>query len=242
MSGAGGGGRGPDLGLHGAGVEVTVNTWIAPEMSKQGKRKGGITPKREKGRPAVADLLVGLRLPIETRQAVLEWAKNQAGQPNLSDAIRKLIDIGLSGTAAKTPEKMAAEPVNFVQPDDANSGRQREPDTSPKVETGNQRPKAEVERKTPIRWTPKAVEAGPKTQAAKSLAAISALALRPSPKAQPVIRRTYDGKSYPMPEDVRAFNEYWMQTERRLGRRLDYEEIIVLFNQDRWNSNYFIED
>ncbi len=39
-----------------------------------------------------------------------------------------------------------------------------------------------------------------------------------------------------MPEDLKAFNEYWVQAEHGLGRQLSYEEVIVLFNQDRQAS------
>jgi hypothetical protein len=37
-----------------------------------------------------------------------------------------------------------------------------------------------------------------------------------------------------------AFNRSCV--ERRLGRRLAYEEAVVLFNQEHPASNYFIED
>jgi hypothetical protein len=39
-----------------------------------------------------------------------------------------------------------------------------------------------------------------------------------------------------MPEDIKAFNEYWTRVEHRLRRQLSYEEVIVLFNQDRQTS------
>jgi hypothetical protein len=42
-----------------------------------------------------------------------------------------------------------------------------------------------------------------------------------------------------MPEDLKAFNEYWARAEDGLGRRLTYEEVIVLFNQDRQTSKTF---
>ena len=205
-------------------------------MSKHGKRKEGDVRKREKGRPAVvADLLVGLRLPIETRQAVLEWAKGQPSQPNLSEAIRRLIDIGLLDSAeTKQVEMSAAEPGKSVQVDEG-------PEASPQIEPGTKHPKTEVERTArAVGWTPRVVGTTPR-DAPKSLALISALppaSLRP----QPALPRAYDNKPYQMPEDVMAFNKYWALVERRLGRRLAYEEAVVLFNQDRPASNYFIED
>jgi hypothetical protein len=212
-------------------------------MSKHGKRKEGDIRKREKGRPAVvADLLVGLRLPIETRQAVLEWAKGQPGQPNLSEAIRRLIDIGLLGSAeTKQVETPAAEPGKSVQVDEGRQGDQYQADASLQIETGTKHPKTEVERTAPaVGWTPRVVRTTPR-DAPKSLALISALPPA-SPRPQPAIPRAYDNKPYQMPEDVKAFNKYWALVERRLGRHLAYEEAVVLFNQDRPASNYFIED
>jgi hypothetical protein len=213
-------------------------------MSKHGKRNEGDLRRREKGRPAVvADLLVGLRLPIETRQAVLEWAKGQLGQPNLSEAIRTLIDIGLLRTAEIAMEKVpSVGPSKPAQVDEGGRGGQREPEVSPQLETGNQDPKAEVERTArAVGWTPRVVETTSR-HAPKSLALISALPPASPGLQQPAITRAYDNKPYQMPEDVKAFNEYWMLVERKLGRRLAYEEAVVLFNQDCPASNYFIED
>jgi hypothetical protein len=213
-------------------------------MSKHGKRKEDDLRRREKGRSAVvADMLEGLRLPIETRQAVLEWAKGQLGQPNLSEAIRMLIDIGLFRTAEIATEKVpSVEPSKPVQVDEGGRVGQREPEVSPQLETGNQDPKAEVEQTSrAVGWTPRVVETTSR-HAPKSLALISALPPASPRPQQPAIPRAYDNKPYQMPEDVKAFNEYWMLVERRLGRRLAYEEAVVQFNQDRPASNYFIED
>jgi hypothetical protein len=213
-------------------------------MSKHGKRKEGDLRRREKGRPAiVADMLVGLRLPIETRQAVLEWAKSQPDQLDLSEAIRRLIDIGLLGRAeTKQVEMPAAEPSKSVQVDEGGQGDQCQPDVSPQIETDTKHPKTEVERTArAVGWKPRVVETTSR-HAPKSLALISALPPASPRPQQPATTGAYDNKPYQMPEDVRAFNEYWVLVERRLGRRLAYEEAVVLFNQERPASNYFIED
>ena len=39
--------------------------------------------------------MVGLRLSQETRAAVKKWAASQRDKPNFSEAVRRLIDIGL---------------------------------------------------------------------------------------------------------------------------------------------------
>jgi hypothetical protein len=65
----------------------------------------------------------------------------------------------------------------------------------------------------------------------------------PLPKARPVVGRVDDNNTpYQMPEDINAFDAFWTLAECELGRHLDYEEVIVLFNQDRRVSTYFIED
>lgn len=149
-------------------------------MRKHGKPKENALRKREKGGPAVAaDLVVALRLPIETRQAVLAWAKGEPGQPNLSEAIRRLIDTGLGSVRTAAPGK------------------------------------------TPQVASDKPAGAGKATG---------------GPEAQPVAKPIGDDNSYQMPEDLKAFNEYWAQAEDERGRELSYEEVIVLFNQARHPS------
>jgi hypothetical protein len=48
------------------------------------------------GRPVTGhDPMVGLRLSQESRAAVKKWASSQPDKPNFSEAVRRLIDIGL---------------------------------------------------------------------------------------------------------------------------------------------------
>ena len=39
--------------------------------------------------------MVGLRMSKESRAAVKKWASSQLDRPNFSEAVRRLIDIGL---------------------------------------------------------------------------------------------------------------------------------------------------
>jgi hypothetical protein len=65
----------------------------------------------------------------------------------------------------------------------------------------------------------------------------------PPPKARPVIGPVDDNNiPYQMPEDINAFDAFWTRAECEIGRHLDYEEVVVLFNQDRRASTYFIEN
>jgi hypothetical protein len=47
--------------------------------------------------------MIGLRMPPESRKAVEAWAKQQPHKPSLSEAIRRLVEIGLA--AAPKPTK-----------------------------------------------------------------------------------------------------------------------------------------
>jgi hypothetical protein len=53
-------------------------------------------PKKKTGRPATGkDPMVGVRMPPEKRREVEEWAAAQPDKPSFSEAIRRLIDLGL---------------------------------------------------------------------------------------------------------------------------------------------------
>jgi hypothetical protein len=63
-----------------------------------------IMPKR-RGRPATGkDPLVSLRIPEERLAEVERWAAQQEGAPGRSEAIRRLVEKGLS-TAPPTPRR-----------------------------------------------------------------------------------------------------------------------------------------
>lgn len=62
-----------------------------------------ISVKRKKpGRPATGtDPLMGFRASPVMRAAVVKWAENQPDKPSLSEAIRRLVEIGLSKSGGK---------------------------------------------------------------------------------------------------------------------------------------------
>jgi hypothetical protein len=205
-----------------------TDTSLSGNMRKHDKHKEIVIRKREQSGPViVADLLVALRLPIETRQTVLVWAKNQPGQPNLSEALRRLIDIGLSSVST-TPEKTPQGASD--KPDSEGKTVGAGPtvlapmafEQSPKGTTEGLTAKGEQTTRE-VRWTPRIV------QATRS----SAPAQLTTPEPKLATKPLRDNSPYQMPEDLKAFNEYWTRAEHGLGRQLSYEEVIVLFNQDR---------
>jgi hypothetical protein len=58
--------------------------------------------KKKGGRPATGrDPMVGLRLSPEKRRQVEEWAGEQEDKPAFSEAVRRLLDIGLDAGAKR---------------------------------------------------------------------------------------------------------------------------------------------
>jgi len=55
-----------------------------------------VIPKKRRGRPATGkDPITALRLPADLTKAIEAWADNQDDEPNRSEAIRRLVGIGL---------------------------------------------------------------------------------------------------------------------------------------------------
>jgi hypothetical protein len=61
-----------------------------------------VLPKRKRGRPATGkDPVSAIRLSLPLRAAIDNWAKQQADKPSRSEAIRRLVEIALSGRSKK---------------------------------------------------------------------------------------------------------------------------------------------
>ena len=55
-----------------------------------------MVPKKRRGRPATGQgLQIGTRWPDETVAAIDVWAAHQEDEPGRSEAIRRLVEIGL---------------------------------------------------------------------------------------------------------------------------------------------------
>jgi hypothetical protein len=60
-----------------------------------------VKPKK-RGRPATGkDPLMGFRASPEMRASVVRWAENQPDTPSLSEAIRRLVELGLTVSSPK---------------------------------------------------------------------------------------------------------------------------------------------
>lgn len=144
-----------------------------------------------------------------------------------AEAIRRLIDVGLGSVGTipgKTPQAASDKPDSEGKA--AGAGPTALTPMSPEQVPERLAVKGEQTTRE-VRWTPRVVETTPSSAPAPSTT---------TPEAQPVTDPVEDNSPYQMPEDLKAFNEYWVQAEHGLGRQLSYEEVIVLFNQDRQAS------
>ena len=74
-----------------------------------------------------------MRLPPELKSKVAAWANRQGDKPSLSDAIRRLIEIGLAGKisprqpskGARKATEMAAREIDRVLGDQTATGEER---------------------------------------------------------------------------------------------------------------------
>ena len=68
-----------------------------------------VIPKKKRGRPATGkDPVTALRLSPALTDAIEAWAARQNDEPNRSEAIRRLVEIGLSkSTAPKRPQVLS---------------------------------------------------------------------------------------------------------------------------------------
>ena len=66
--------------------------------------------KRGRGRPATGhDPAIGVRMPLDERQAVEEWAAKQPDKPTFSKAVRHLVKLGLAAAPKRAKRKETHE-------------------------------------------------------------------------------------------------------------------------------------
>jgi hypothetical protein len=64
--------------------------------------------QKRRGRPATGTApLVGVRMTLEFQRPIKAWAKSQEDRPSMAEAIRRLVEIGLT---IKTPARPASKP------------------------------------------------------------------------------------------------------------------------------------
>jgi hypothetical protein len=77
-------------------LQLPLGLLIWYHISMKGARKNGT--KKKRGRPATGQgLQIGTRWPSETVAIIDAWAAAQEDGPGRSEAIRRLVEIGLKG-------------------------------------------------------------------------------------------------------------------------------------------------
>jgi hypothetical protein len=159
--------------------------------------------------------------PSAVLDEIDQWAAAQPHKPNRSEAILRLVQQALAGTAEKQSPSRFVDALARVLLAEGNA-------ESIGVEA-NQTPREG-------RWKPRLVEAThlppPSVQASRAAMSAPARAAA-TPEAQPVAKPAEGNRPCAMPEDIRTFNEYWRRVEHVLGRHLEYEEVVMSYNRCR---------
>jgi hypothetical protein len=71
--------------------------------------------QKKRGRPATGqDPHISLRLPVETIAAADAWAARQPDKPTRSEALRRLIDLGLTGYTGQALRRKRQRKISLV--------------------------------------------------------------------------------------------------------------------------------
>jgi hypothetical protein len=157
--------------------------------------------------------------PLAVLDEIEQWAATQADKPNRSEAIRRLVQQALAGAACQQSETPPTSLTDVLKAANANAIAARPLAALPAPQRDSERARVDDDQATrEVRWQPRFVEARRITEVAK---------------AQSLAKPVEEGKSYEMPEDISAFNEYWKLAELTLRRHLQYEEVVLAYNRYR---------
>ena len=91
-----------------AGAEAVTSPQLAFMVLHFMAKSNKVVPKKGRGRPATGrDPVTAIRLSKELRETVDRWADKQDDQPGRSEAIRRLVELGLT---IKTTTKPVRRP------------------------------------------------------------------------------------------------------------------------------------
>jgi hypothetical protein len=166
---------------------------------------------------------VGMLWPSAVLDEIEHWAAAQPDKPNRSDAILRLVQQALAGVACHQSEQSPTSLTDVLKAaiTSSTAAKPLAPLPPPKRDSG--RAGADVGQITrEARWKPRLVEAS----------------IPEVPEAQSLAKPVENGNSYEMPEDIRAFNEYWKLAELILRRHLQYEEVLLAYNRYRTDERH----
>jgi hypothetical protein len=166
----------------------------------------------------VQGIQVRMLWPIAVLDEIEQWAAAQPDKPNRSEAILRLVQQALAATCQRS-ETPPASLTEVLKAASASAGAARPLAALPPPKRDSGPAAVDVDQTTPeVRWKPRLVEA-------RRVAEV--------PQAQSLANPVEKGKFYEMPEDVKAFNEYWKLAELMSRRPLQYEEVLFAYNRYR---------
>ena len=85
-----------------AEAEVRASPRLAFRLNQYLKMSIKAKPKKTRGRPATGrDPMMGFRAAPLLRASIVKWAENQPDTPTLSEATRRLVELGLKAKATR---------------------------------------------------------------------------------------------------------------------------------------------
>jgi hypothetical protein len=166
----------------------------------------------------VQGIQVRMLWPIAVLDEIEQWAAAQPDKPNRSEAILRLVQQALAATCQRS-ETPPASLTDVLKAASASTGAARPLAALPPPKRDSGPAGVDVDQTTPeVRWKPRLVEA-------RRVAEV--------PQAQSLANPVEKSKFYEMPEDVKAFNEYWKLAELMSRRPLQYEEVLFAYNRYR---------
>jgi hypothetical protein len=80
-----------------AGAEVTASPWLPFMLSSNDEERDMADKQKIRGRPATGVTpMLGFRASDKLRGEIMRWANYQPDTPKLSEAVRRLVEIGLA--------------------------------------------------------------------------------------------------------------------------------------------------
>lgn len=192
------------------------------------------------------DIAVSVLWPSAVLDEIDQWAAAQPDDPSRSEAILRLVQQALASTADKQPSNRFVDalarallPEGNTESIEVEAGQKpREGRWKPRLVETTHLPTPSTAITSPwalpgVSLPPGRIPISPVEPNQEMLHAAMSAPAAATPEAQPATKPAEGNKPCAMPENIRAFDEYWRRAEHVLGRHLEYEEVVVSYNRCR---------